>query len=309
MRCKQFKMPFAKICIGGAVVLIIILSGFFAVRKGWLMKENRDKASQTGVFSWEHEYMEKESAKVLGNLMNQLECSNIYQEIPSDIDAETLHRFMREQTEQGHQVYALSGQREWGVEEDGHSMLEIVEQVNAWNRRLPEQDRITGIMWDVEPYLLDEWDEDADAVMEQYVDNCIRSYKKAEKCHLTVLACIPLFYDRHGFEKQLERLIEKGCDGIAVMNYHKEDEIGQIETEVGLAREHNKTVIHITELQEPGRHELTEENTYYHDGIDAVWDSWREIEGYFRYEKLGFAWHYAKPAIEILEQEGIFLTG
>lgn len=54
------------------------------------------------------------------------------------------------------------------------------------------------------------------------------------------------------------------------MNYRKSDEPGQVETELAIAWQAGKRVIHIYEPQPPGTHDLTERNTYHGDGLEAV---------------------------------------
>ena len=60
--------------------------------------------------------------------------------------------------------------------------------------------------------------------MEQYAANCIQAYQSAREEKLAVIICIPNFYDRIGLSALLEKIIEEGCDGIAVMNYNKKNE-------------------------------------------------------------------------------------
>ena len=98
-------------------------------------------------------------------------------------------------------------------------------------------------------------------------------------------------------------MVQKGCDGIAVMNYDKRDEAGQIAGEMELAEKYKKGIIHITEMQKPGYHSLTEQNTYYYDGFDAVLESWERLRQEYPYEYLGFSWHYLKPCLHLMEKE------
>lgn len=53
----------------------------------------------------------------------------------------------------------------------------------------------------------------------------------------------------------------------------------------------------------PGLHNLTEDNTYHNDGINAVENMWNNLDGYFQYEQLGYAYHYLDVIIELLEKE------
>ena len=68
-----------------------------------------------------------------------------------------------------------------------------------------------------------------------------------------------------------------------------------------LAREHGKRVICIAELQAPGRHELTEINTYYGVGLRPLLASWEVLADRFDYSGLSFSYHYYAPLLELLE--------
>ena len=100
-------------------------------------------------------------------------------------------------------------------------MLEAVRITAEWNKKSGTEGGFAGIVFDVEPYLLEEWDDNQENCMEQYAANCIQAYQSAREEKLAVIICIPNFYDRIGLSALLEKIIEEGCDGIAVMNYNK----------------------------------------------------------------------------------------
>lgn len=281
-----------------AVALMSLFAGC-----GAKISPDTERISETAVFSWEDKYLEQEAEAAYDYVCGKIDIRAVYQEIPRETETELVVDFLQRREAAGHLVYRLAGAPKWGVEKDAGSMKAIIAETAGWNKSAGKQGKFAGIVWDVEPYLLDEWDEEPGRVMEQYVDNCAAVYKEAHKKGLSVIACIPYFYDNKGFERELERLIEKGSDAVAVMNYNKNDEAGQIETEVRLTQKHRKGIIHITELQKPGYHDLTENNTYYYDGTEAVKESWENLQDTFGSPKLGFAWHYLEPALEILERE------
>lgn len=282
-------------------VIVIAIGSIF-----WYWKMDKKKSirelTATSIFSWEAEYMEAEMEKDVMLVMETLDCRAIYQEVPEDAAEELVVDYLRRRTQAGHFVYYLAGAKEWGLTENVDALLAQVEAVREWNVLAGKNQGFRGIVFDVEPYLLDCWDDDREEYMKQYVDNMTAAYEQARKEGMQVIACIPNFYDRIKQEKELERLIEQACDGIAIMNYNKSDETGQILTEVALAQKHQKAVINIVEMQKPGYHELTEENTYYYDGFQAVADSWGSMKEAYPYEGLGFSWHYLKPVLKLITE-------
>ena len=184
----------------------------------------------------------------------------------------------------------------------GESLIYRLDLILEANAALPEEDRIRGLMADVEPYLLEDWDDEegrAD-LLDRYAQGVETAYRYAQENGLELLLCVPSFYDS-ACPELLDRIVSDGCDGIAVMNYDRTDEYGQMADEVELAREHGKRVICIAELQAPGRHELTEINTYYGVGLRPLLASWEVLADRFDYSGLSFSYHYYAPLLELLE--------
>lgn len=262
-----------------------------------------DMLCNTSIFSWEASYITEENEPLVSDAMNRLACSSIYQYIPHATPEPLVLDFLNRRHQQGHQVYYLAGESEWGIEDDAGHMKKVIETVCNWNNNAEDDAGFTGIVWDIEPYLLDDWEENKHDYMERFSKNCIDAYQLAHKQNLNIIICIPNFYDAIRLQDPLESLIQSGCDAVAVMNYDKTDEISQIAGEAQLIAKHQKVLINITELQKPGYHHLTEQNTYYYDGFHAVEESWTQLEQAYPNIRLGFSWHYLKPALELLEKE------
>lgn len=262
-----------------------------------------DTLCNTSIFSWEASYITEENEALVSDAMKRLSCRSIYQHIPRITPEPLVLSFLERRHQQEQEVYYLAGESEWGIETDAQHMKETIETVCNWNDKAGSDAGFAGIVWDIEPYLLDAWEDNKQGYMEQFSKNCIDTYESAHKQGLYIIVCIPNFYDAIRLRDPLESLIESGCDAIAVMNYDKRDEISQIADEAQLAAKHRKALINITELQKPGYHHLTEQNTYYHDGLQAVEESWEQLKQAYPDIRLGFSWHYLKPALELLEKE------
>ncbi len=267
----------------------------------WREKKAEDFVSETSIFSWEEEYILPEMEDDVEKAMEKLNCKAVYQQITQEAEETQVLDYLKRRKEKGQRVYYLAGASDWGVEEDGASMLEAVRITAEWNKKSGTEGGFAGIVFDVEPYLLEEWDDNQESCMEQYAANCIQAYQSAREEKLAVIICIPNFYDRIGLSALLEKIIEEGCDGIAVMNYNKKNEAGQIEEELRLAEKYGKGILNITEMQMQGYHGLTEENTYYDDGFEAVADSWEKLKAKYPYKRLGFSWHYLRPCLQLME--------
>lgn len=253
---------------------------------------------RTGMFSWDGEIMEPESRQRFFDTMDICQASALYQEFPQDQDAGQRKEFLQDMKDKDIEVYYLAGRAEWGLPGYVDRILSEIERAAEYEKKAGKG-TIKGIVFDVEPYLTEEWDTEEEKVMESYVDNMTEAYKAAKREGLEVVVCIPYFFDSKGYVGQLERLISSACDTVAVMNYYKEGEYEHIFTEAVIARAYGKNIIHIAEIQKPGNHGLEEIHTYYGDGLDAVFSSWKNLAEQVGYEKLGFAFHYLTPAMEL----------
>lgn len=283
-----------------AVIGVCMAAGVFLIRKN--STTTVSEACRPGLFSWKRSAMQEEREEEVQRAMAELGCEIIYQEIPDSVSDETVTAFLKRRKQQGQAVFALAGEAEWAMEEDASSMKKVLERISQRNS-VSGDARIEGIVWDVEPYLLEEWDTDRPGLMETYVENLSTAYRQAKEEDLLVIVCIPHFYDSEKTYAYLDRLVKNGCDAVAVMNYSKRNEIRQLAGEEELAKKYGRGLINITELQEPGSHSLTAEQTYYEDGTGAVRESQDRIRKAYPETELGFAWHCLEPALELLDRE------
>lgn len=286
---------------GGILLLGLTVTAFGAWGK---QRQEEERFAGFGMFSWKEEAMKDEEAKALSECIDSAFVTEIYQYFSEEnLLSGTGASFVRRMGEKGTAVYALMGEAAWAYEKDGASLIEKIRQVAEYNGQQERQGRIQGVMVDVEPYLLEEWDQGSQArssLMEGYLQGIECAYVYATGNNLKFLVCIPTFYDATNREI-LERLIASACDGVAVMNYNRTDEYGQMAMEVGFAREYEKEVICIYELQKAGKHRLEEINTYAEAGMDMLKASAGRLEKQFGYEKLRFAYHYYEPLKEMLQ--------
>ncbi len=290
------------------VFIGILLSGIgIAGFVGWFMSNVTDEEEKGhyGLFSWDEGALEKDEWDVLVDCVKRADVGVVYQDMQKQsVEDATVAPFVKMLHHENVDVYALVGEPEWAFEKDGKRLVKWIRKVATYNVSQGLETRIRGITVDVEPYLLEEWDdeEEREELIEDYLQ-CIKAGYDYAKAHsLTYLVCIPNFYDSTDPD-MLRELIAECCDGVAVMNYNRRDEYGQIEEEVLLAREYGKTLINIYELQETGKHGLDEMNTYAEEGLDALWKSAKDLQKRIGYDGLSFAYHYYKPLKKMLNRQ------
>lgn len=255
----------------------------------------------TALFSWESKAVEKQNR--LFQMMEKQKIGVLYQNFSKGLEQEALKTFFEGADESQIDVYFLTGDPQWALQENADSLCAEIERAVGINRIL-RRGELKGILIDVEPYLLEQWKEgEAKKVMDSYV-KCMRSaYCKSNDNNLEVILCIPYFFDSKGFADELETLIRFCCDKVAVMNYYRGKEIKHIETEAALAKKYNRELITIYELQPPGSHGLTKKNTYYKKGLKSVTENFAQLRSAYPDQKVFMALHDLEALKEALSDE------
>ena len=230
---------------------------------------------------------------------------------------EQMSLFAERAMEEGVTVYHLTGDPSWGLDPEGVRLCEAVEEAASFNRRIARKflerreadgaswetvPRLAGIVLDVEPYTLDQWDENPGKVMDSYVSGMKRAYALAQEYDLEVIACVPWHYGNKGLEAGLEELIQYGCDSVAVMNYYRGSEVQNIAAEAALARKHGKGLITIYELQKADGRGILEVNTYYQSGLKALEESYISVKQAYPDQPVSIAYHDYKALREVLNR-------
>lgn len=309
---KQYKIGVNKVkklifsYLTAVSVMAAALSGCGSISGGdqkGLERQPEQEAAlpRNGMFEWDEDRIFQPEQVEL--LIDTLSVTDWYQEIALPVEQEGLEAFIECMAGKGIAVYALVGEKEWGYEEDGASLISYMEEIRAYNEIAGPDQSFQGIMADIEPYVMKKWKDDTENYMEAYVNGMIQAYQHAREWGLEVIVCIPRHYDDQGLSKQLERLIAEGCDQVAVMNYECGNEVDKIRTEAGLAQKYNKRLHCILEFQEVGKHGLVEEKTYRNKGIAAAWKAWEQVEQAYPDMTITRDYHYSRPLMKMLEEE------
>lgn len=264
--------------------------------------EPKEMTYGKGLFSWENEVRLPEERSSLYLMVNYLGIDEVYQDL-SQIDSndEEARNLALELELIGVDLYLLTGSSEWTYEADGVPMLEEIERADAFANAWGE-DALKGIVFDIEPYGSERWKKgkraQRDELMENLISGMTIAYEAAKKKGLKVILVIPTWYDQHYNEYFVQ--LSQCCDELSVMNYVKSDEYINMVDEVEYAQSLDMDLTCIFEFQRIGMHGLTEENTYYNEGIKTAVGNFEKLYQEFGYSNLKFAFHYLRPIEEML---------
>ena len=259
------------------------------------IQESREKETDleelfshgAGVFSWDHLPDIKDIQCMKDNRITE-----IYQYLrPEYTDREMLD-FLKAMNDVDIEVYVLDGEPEWSYEAEYQGMRLVLEIVRNLNSQMEPEARIKGIIYDVEPYVLDKWHNIPDQLLQEYTNNILHIRQECEddEDHLDICICIPYSYDNMGHDKEMRKLL-KESDQVFVLNYLKGMEIDNIKREAALARYYGIRLVNVYELQ-PGLLSQTNNTiTYYKDGIDAVTENYAELLDAYPNHDIAVAYH------------------
>ncbi len=274
------------------VIIAVLVSMFL------LCGCNDESKQQASIFSWHQENIIADT-KTFFTTLKELNIDSVYQYFSSSLSDQEIKEFVDKCDENKIDLYYLCGEKEYGLIKNQAKWLNEVDQVLRLQQITHKQ--IKGVVFDVEPYLLDEYDQDPLAVMDQFVENGQAAYNYAKENSLEVILCIPYYYDHKGYHDQLEKLVKECCDQLAIMNYYRKDEAKHIQDEVKLCKQYNKQCINIYEFND-GKG-ITKQNTYHDIGLTGAYDNFTKLKEKLADDKLKLSLHDYDAIRELLENE------
>lgn len=277
------------IVFGGCMLLLCI--GFFL---------NQKSSVSNILFSWKKDAV-VEKSQLLFKTAKEQDVTIIYQHFNQSLSNRQIASFIQDAISYDMEVYLLDGAPSWGTEANGESMKKVLERVDSYNKENSGAP-LKGVLLDVEPYALDNWEDEQKSIMEDYLSGVKEAYRFSREIGLEFALCISCFYDTWGHEEILEQLI-KNCDTVVVMNYQRGNELKELKQEASFAKKYKKQIVNVYELQQEGKHGIKERNTYYHAGLEALYENFKELKKELSGVKLSYGLHEFEALQEVIGHE------
>lgn len=266
----------AIVCIAGAVAL----SGI-----------REKETSEIGMFSWHDEEIRGDNLDRTADILKSLNITQIYQHFDMERSMDTRKAFWETMKSCDISVYYLCGTPEWAYPELLYQLAEQVEM--AYALKIESDNLLKGIVFDIEPYTLEEWEKSRN-LPEDFRKNMSAAYRMAKGYDLEVILCIPNFFDNRQ-DDLLENLMQC-CDKPAVMNYTGKDSLSRIQGEAILAKQYEKKLINISEIEENGSKEAGRQ-------IQDIQELWKEIGEGISGQTIEFSYHHLTPLLKRYGEE------
>lgn len=276
------------------IILIVILSIiFFIMFYSEVRQDNEVKFERKcSVYSWNIEDIDYEELEVI---FEDLKINSLYQYIKKErINSLEIQNLSQKMYYMGVDLYLLAGAPSYAYDDEIIAMKSIIDEVVVFNNS--NEYKIKGIVFDVEFYLDEKrYNKNSkDDCFEIYYNNMKKAYEYAKNKEVEFITVIPYWIDTEFSENKLEDLIANTCDGVEVMNYYKSKSKKHIENEIKYAKQYDKEIVTISELQDESVTSIVPEITFYNDGLTACKTDMENILKKYEYDKLGYAYHYYK---------------
>lgn len=207
----------------------------------------------------------------------------------------------------GIEVHAMGGHPTWALQKGEKRMKMFVDYVTNYNASVSKEQQFDGIHLDVEPYTLQEWSEDKNAVMKTWKDNMELFVDEVEqKSNLETSVSLAMWLDDHETPGQpnlsFSKWVIKQLDHTAIMAFRDSSEgpggiVDVSKEEVAFANNLGKDIIISVEMQkmeeaphisfyEEGEEEMVteldktenalEENSSYQGEVVHSYEYWKD---------------------------------
>ena len=264
-------------------IISILLIGILIILAGCGMKEEKQRTDQIcSLYSWNRELFDN-PAEVIKQL-SEFNVNRVHQGFsPADFEKEETTVMVSQLKDIGVETTALFGDPNWENAED------VIERTLkpriAYNNGVGSKAQIKSVNFDFEFYTEGRADAEHFAA---YVDLMEKVSAEAHKAGLKVIYCIPYWLPTLSEDLFKEMLTQ--VDEISVMNYSVGQEAANLESIMNMARDAGVNVESIFETQPADGVGITENNTYYSKGKDAVINATGELQN--QYDDLDIAYHH-----------------
>lgn len=270
-----------KIIILGVILFSITLCILFTPKK-------EEKAKEHSIlYSWNSSAWNEKKDHLI-EVIEERNITDLYQEFTTSFLEKKEDHFIKLLKEKKVDVFQLVGHPSWGTKEGEEKVLKEIDKVVEFNQNV--ENKIKGIVFDIEPYQDYEPDTFDEKALEEYVHVIENAYFYAQQQDLMFVICIPTWYDK--VSTSLLRELLKNTDRIEVMNYVVKDTIPNIKNEIQYAKEWKKEITTIYQVNFNYEKEKDKEGDGIFLSYKKMIEDFNQIKKEYSYDKLWIGYHY-----------------
>ena len=122
--------------------------------------------------------------------------NQVYLQINADVPSATYSAFILDAHQAGIGVTALDGNPSWALAADQSTLLSRIQWVAQYNASVPAVSQFHAIQFDIEPYLLSQWNTNNASVIAQWTTNITTAVQAAHGAGLQLMVTVPFWLDQ-----------------------------------------------------------------------------------------------------------------
>ncbi|TRZ38238.1 amidase [Niallia circulans] len=158
------------------------------------------------------------------NFLVKNNVTDVYLQIDQEVERKTYQQFIAKATAKSISVHALDGAAKWALAGGQAYADSMFAWLKNYQKSSAANQRFNGVHFDVEPYILTEWNTDRDAVVLAYQKLIKRSSQLSSKLSLDLSIDMPFWFDEITFantygKSNLAKWAIKNTDAVTIMAY------------------------------------------------------------------------------------------
>ncbi|XID96150.1 copper amine oxidase N-terminal domain-containing protein [Paenibacillaceae bacterium WGS1546] len=174
-----------------------------------------------GTWIWDSRIIEQDRDRIL-SFASEHDVTAIYLHINRDIASQAYADFVRSAKEKQIRVEALAGRPEWGLKRNLDQIQAFIAWTLQYNASVAVEERFDGLHFDIEPYLLAEWESNNRRIVEEWIHNWRWIEQETRGSGLKIALDIPFWLHNvkvPGTEYSLSSWLLEKFDSLVIMDY------------------------------------------------------------------------------------------
>ncbi|WP_461207350.1 hypothetical protein [Clostridium sp. DL1XJH146] len=191
-----------------------------------------------------------DSPDIILQFLNDNNTTTLFLQIDKNLDKDYYRKFIKKANDFNISIYALDGHPEF-IYTDKSEYQPFFDWLTDYQNTAQTNEKFQGIHLDVEPYLLEKWEENKDEIIPNYQNLILDATEKSKNLNLTIGFDLPFWFDSITFENNygvgnLAEFVIMNSDEVAIMAYrNSSDEVIELSKDEVIYSENYKKKIFI----------------------------------------------------------------
>lgn len=140
------------------ILVVVIVSIILYSCIHFVESNSNNETNRVSLFSWGDGGYQIQNRDEFYATITSLGVTDLFQEVTDEYLYSTeIKSFFKDTKELGVSVYYLTGQPQWGLDHEAKDMKKQIDKIVSLNVANSEIGQFKGVLIDIEPYLLEEW--------------------------------------------------------------------------------------------------------------------------------------------------------